>query len=673
MCANRNTKFWRMMVTLLVTIMTIDLITTMRMTETKTTETAAEGKCQSPARHVHVVMIMGSCPSVLTRCLNVIMGAPNACPNWLKEFGNTLTNNIGETITGVKTELKADIQEVKEDTNRELVKINSAVSSLQIASSENASKVELIEKEMDRIKKIRSEVVVAPANNYSKEDVEQYLVAYKEMLRTIGLCPFTLADFKRIKEFLIASGNTNPTKDEVLTANLCDFMSNDMGMSPEAIEALVVKIELMWVKKMTFKDMDPDNLTIFVRFTDVSGKKTCFHHAKAMNRSAVNNNVETRRLVLDVIPQLEARFAMLNKMSWRVRDDAKRNCNMSVHTRIELINNTLELQVKEPDEQYHHTIDLLKEYPGTDIPGIEYDRKTTEKRPEVFKFTGTKTPPGRNRVNNPRAAIRHLEENPSHHPRQRLELGNATLRGANTEPLGIRPKPIPPKDDANGANSIQQIFRGNFIDLDQIDTGSVVITAPIHPKSKVDSQNTRVLDFSNGNSAPTLPVLAARQEGDCFAELDPLHPQSKKTFYTKGHGSLVNIPAAAGSSSAMTKLMEAANRSQSEENLSKSRGQKRSNHPTTESQQVAKRPPGRPRKDSIGVAKAKADKAEGKGKTGAIPKTASKKKEDPRTELKEARADNPNNIGPDEDVVEDELILALEVKSKEDDLDFDAI
>ena len=41
--------------------------------------------------------------------------------------------------------------------------------------------------------------------------------------------------------------------------------------------------------------------------------------------------------------------------------------------------------------------------------------------------------------------------------------------------------------------------------------------------------------------------------------------------------------------------------------------------------------------------------------------------------MKEARADNPNNIGPDEDVVEDELILALEVKSKEDDLDFDAI
>ena len=220
----------------------------------------------------------------------------------------------------------------------------------------------------------------------------------------------------------------------------------------------------------------------------------------------------------------------------------------------------------------------MKEYPGTTIPGIEYDRKTTEKRPEVFKFTGTKTPPGRNRVNNPRAAIRHPEENPSHHPRQRLELGNATLRGANTEPLGIRPKPIPPKDDANGANSIQQIFRGNFIDLDQIDTGSVVITAPTHPKSKVDSQNTRVLDFSNGNSAPTLPVLAARQEGDCFAELDPLNQQSKKTFYTKGHGSLINIPAAAGSSSAMTKLMEAANRSQSEENLSKSRGQKRSNH-----------------------------------------------------------------------------------------------
>ena len=38
---------------------------------------------------------------------------------------------------------------------RELTKINTAVSSLQIASSENASKVELIEKEMDRIRKVQ--------------------------------------------------------------------------------------------------------------------------------------------------------------------------------------------------------------------------------------------------------------------------------------------------------------------------------------------------------------------------------------------------------------------------------------------------------------------------------------------------------------------------------------
>ena len=548
--------------TLMVMMLTATLRTTMRRTETKKMETAAEGKCQSPARHMHVVMIMGSCPNSLTR----------------------------------------------------------------------------------------------------------------------------FADFRRIKEFLIEGGNANPSKDEVLTANLMDFMLNDMGMAVEAIEALVAKIELMWVKKMTFKDMDANNLTIFVRYTDVSGKKSCFHHAKAMNRSAVNNNVETRRLCLDVIPQLEARFAMLNKMSWRVRDDAKRNCNMLVHTRIELINNTLELQVKEPTDQYHHTIDLVKEYPSTTIPGIEYNRKTNEKRPQVFKFTGTSTPPGRNRFNNPRVAIRNPDENPSHHPRQRLEIGNSTLRGANTKLLGIRPKQSEVQQEVqevpNETNKAKQIFRGNFTDLDQIDGASLTITAPMNPKTKVDSQNTRMLDFSNGNSVPTLPVLLPRNKSDPLAGMDPLIQQSKRSFYNKGSGSLANIPAAAGSS-ALSKLMEAANRSQSEENLSKSRGVKRHEQPTSETQPIVRRPPGRPRRDSVGksAAKAKADKAdkvtnEVKGKNGAIPKTtnkATKKAEELRADLKEARADNPNNIGPDEDAVEDELILSLEVKSKEDDLDFDAI
>ena len=663
-------------------------LTTERSLETKTTETAAKGKCQSPARHMHVVMIMGSCPKVLTRDLNVIMGAPNACPNWLKEFGETLTNNIGESIGEVKNELKEDIKEVKENTSRELIKVNEAVSNLQISTSENAAKVELIEKEMDRLKQIKSQVIVAPANNYSKEDVDHYLAMYKLMMRTIGLCPFTLADFKRIKDFLKAGGNLNPTKDEVLTANLCDFMSNDMGMSNEAIDTLVAKIELMWVKKMAFKDMDPDNLTIFVRFNDVSGKKSCFHHAKAMNRSAVNNNVETRRLVLDVIPQLEARFAMLNKMSWRVRDDAKRNCNLLVHTRIELVNNTLELQVKEPDQLYHHTIDLLKEYPGTTIPGIEYDKRTAEKRPEVFKFTGTKTPPGRNRLNQPRAAIRHPDENPSHHPRQRLQLGNSTLRGANTEPLGVRNKQAANDTDANGAtantNSVQQVFGGNFINLDDLDTRAIAVTAPMQPQSRVDSQNTRVLDFT-GSGVPTLPMIPPRKEGDGLDDLDAVIQQTKRSFYNKApsqvltaSASLNSIPAAAGSSSAMTKLMEAASRAHSEENLtSRSRGPKRKEQPTTESQPAStkRNGPGRPRKDSVG-SKAKADKTEVKGKTGAIPKTANsstRKKEELRVELQQARADNPNNLGPDEDVVEDELILALEVKSKDDDLDFDAI
>ena len=75
----------------------------------------------------------------------------------------------------------------------------------------------------------------------------------------------------------------------------------------------------------------------------------------------------------DVIPQLESRFAALGKLSWQVRDDAKRNCNLLVHTRIEFLNNMLEVQVKEPDDRYHHTLDIANEYPG--VPGIEYGKK----------------------------------------------------------------------------------------------------------------------------------------------------------------------------------------------------------------------------------------------------------------------------------------------------------
>ena len=197
---------------------------TMR-TETKTTATAAQGKCQSAARHVHMVMIMGSCPSVLNQSDTFVMGAPNNCPNWNNEFGERLTTKIEETV---KNELKAEIRGVQAETNKELVKINS---DLQIESSENAQKVERIEAEMDRMKQVRSQVVVAPSCNYSKEGIDIYLKMYKEMLRTIGLSPFNLLDFKRIKDWIIKEyGTEKPTKDKILTGNVMDFFANNMGM-----------------------------------------------------------------------------------------------------------------------------------------------------------------------------------------------------------------------------------------------------------------------------------------------------------------------------------------------------------------------------------------------------------------------------------------------------------
>ena len=405
----------------------------------------------------------------------------------------------------------------------------------------------------------------------------------------------------------------------------------------------------MWVKKMKFKDTNPDNLTIFVRFSDEGGKNSCFHHAKAMNKSTVNNQTESRRLVLDIIPQLESRFAALTKMSWQVREDAKRNCNMLVHTRIKCVNNTIKLQVKEPTDNYHHTLDVIKEYPGTNVPGIEYDKKVSgAKKPDVFKFAGTKTPPGRKRVDQPRETRETRDA-----PRQRLQIGNSTLKGANTEPLG----PRPPTNKVTA----QEVFGGNFMDLSDMDLHSVVVTAPLRPGGLEEE--------TNGNSAPTLPLLGAGKK-DCFAKLDPLFQQSKRTFYLRGAGSLANLTPKFND--AMTQLMLAANRSQSDENISKSTGLKRKDKPTTETQPA--RRVGRPPGSKTNTAK-KTDSAK---KTGTIPKVPLAPKvvakkhaaEVLRDDLKQARADNPNNIGPDLDGEEEEDVLEL---SKSDDLNFDDI
>ena len=191
-----------------------------------------------------------------------------------------------------------------------------------------------------------------------------------------------------------------------------------------------------------------------------------------------------------------------------------------------------------------------------------------------------------------------------------------------------------------------------------------VVTTPLRPGG-LDEE-------ANDNSAPTLPLLGAGKK-DCFAELDPLFQQSKRTLYLKGAGSLANLTPK--SNDAMTQLMLAANRSQSDENISKSTGLKRKDKLTTETQPA--RRVGRPPGSKNNTAK-KTDSAK---KTGAIPKVpapvapkvAAKKHaaEVLRDNLKQARADNPNNIGPDVEGEEvDEDVLEL---SKSDDLNFDDI
>ena len=203
-----------------------------------------------------------------------------------------------------------------------------------------------------------------------------------------------------------------------------------MGASEATIERLDKEMLNCWAKKMDFKGAAKDTYVIFAEYKSDYGRKAMYAHAKMMNAMCRKYQVEMRRIMLHVIPQLEARFAVLNKVSYMLREDFEAK-GIRIHTRMEFESNTIVLQMKQLDlNDYHQTVDVSKFYPDLTVPGIKYELiDYKEAQPSRFSFQGLKSPPGRNRNNVP---IRHPGSNP---PRQSL---SNPATNANREPLGIQ-------------------------------------------------------------------------------------------------------------------------------------------------------------------------------------------------------------------------------------------
>ena len=550
-----NVKMMTMM-TLFLIYLTIASMNLTMTNERKTTDNAAQGK--SAARHVNG-MIMGSVLILLKPLPTLNMSSvPDSCPDWLNKFGDNLANKVG---ANVEIRIRKEISELKDETNKEICKLGKSVEAVQISNAETSSKVDALAAEMERMKAIRSEVVVPESHNYSKEDVDFYCQRFNESKRSIGFYPYKDFDFGRSRDWLIKEypNKPNPSQDDIMTVALADFWKSEMGMDDIAIDGLMNKVEMMWIKKIQFGGQDPDNLTLFVRFKDVAGRKTAFMHAKLMNAANRKYGHEERRLVMDVIPQLKKRHTSLIVVAKMIRDEAFQR-GKKCHTRIECSNNTLELQVKEEPDEYHRPINIRAKFPEVVVPGIEYDKRSDEEaaaRPEVYRPTSTKTPPGRLRQNNPkrnpsradqRAA---LQRSPLHQsPRLRLAIGDGSLgrgrggRGgnrytnnnnnANLVPLGQRPVYADPNNGNSAVvtaapTAAAAVFGGNLLNLDEItNEQDIVVTVPSNViglgglNHELPPASAAAIALANLSTNDNLPKAT-----DPLASIDPLNKEGQ--------------------------------------------------------------------------------------------------------------------------------------------------
>ena len=530
----QNVRMTVVMMTMMILVTSLTVLD-MNVEERKTTDAvqyAASGKCPPPAEHM--AMAKGKCQMLNCKVtLNMSKPPPKELPNWLRDFGSSLSDDITGRIEG---KFRKEILELTENTSSEISKISSAVEEVQTSNEatnkkldETNKKVDQLFDEMDRVRKLKSEVVVPESTNQSKDKLELYDQMFHDSENTVGLFPFHPLDLNRVMDWLIKKDlesdnptNRRPTKAEILTASMYDYLGDEMGMDETAIDALSSKVLDMFLQKVPFKNSDPKNLTLFIRSKDTALRKSCFLHARQMNKSQKKFNKEPHRIVLHIIPQLQKRHSALIVAGKMFQEDCWHNKRVGMHTRVEYENGNIVLQVREDGEKYHHTVNITEYYPDFKLPGIAYNKTTYDdnKKPEIYKFAGNTTPPGRMRQN---GSIRHPENNPprdqpTNDPRIKLSIGNGNLK----------PSGNPPKRDLREEETNQRL-------IDMANGNSSLVTAGPSGGARADARNT--VEIFKSNSLVDLDDVLNEQAGNLVintvhvVQANSSPPEETRTVY----------------------------------------------------------------------------------------------------------------------------------------------
>ena len=488
-----------MMSMLLVILFSLSMVQTrkeMAMTTRKTTETSAdaEGKYLMPAL---VAMYMGSVDFDIQLSTNRRGIMSDKTPDWAKTLQTNIIKKVEETKTEVTSKvenLSKEFTDFKTKTKDKISGLKSSVNVVQNsleAVNVNQKKLEERVEEMERkrttwetgvvedMRKLseRGSQMSAPGGGGrggpSEDDIKRYEHEYSKMKRSVGLAPFTEEDFSRIRLHLVKNA-VPTTKENILSASLMDFWAADLGIDNQGIELLSGLMETCWHSNMPKRKGDEDGqMAIYARFKDETGRLTCYARAKAMNEMCKTKEIEPRRVLMDVCPQLERRFGCLNKLQHKFRFETEADQGGKTMTRIEMENNTINIQYRFDEKELWRTLDAERHFSKIPIPGIRYDDKVHfALRPKAYRFQGVKTPPGRCRKNLP---IRNPEKNP---PIMRL---NNNSDSANNNTVAEDSEAAALRSTSNAEKNAKDIpvtitlpktraaLSGHLLDLDGLD------------------------------------------------------------------------------------------------------------------------------------------------------------------------------------------------------------
>ena len=272
-------------------------------------------------------------------------------------------NEFKETTASEINSVKGDIKEVSDCQK----KLEQRVTDMEC---QRTTWVTGVQEDMRRL----SSVVVVPNKGPRQEDIDAYLDEFDKMKRGIGLAPFTTEDFRRIGAHL-TKHNIPATMENILSARLMDFWEHDRAIDKTGVETLSDLMETCWWTPMPLRKNDNPDLkekVIFARFKTESGKATMYVHAKWMNTMCKKKQIEPRRILMDVCPQLERRFGALNKLQHRFRhqQEAEMGPGTKCQTRIECAEDTIVIQYRFDEKEAWRNLDAEKHFKKEQIPGV---------------------------------------------------------------------------------------------------------------------------------------------------------------------------------------------------------------------------------------------------------------------------------------------------------------